>query len=167
MATMFSMIILTSSIIFISKIYKLKLSVFPQKFSLEYVLFSTFFLIILVLTPSNFSGNIEDLLLLIYSSLVIPLYEEIIFRGIIWNQLEKLWTSKIIVYFITILLFGIWHIGYISSIAFRVSDGLITAMVWKVVTGSLFGLVLGFVRLRTKNCYSTMLVHGFMNIFGR
>lgn len=167
MASMFSMIILTSIIIAISKIYKLELSVFPQKFSLGYVLCSALFLIIFILTPSNFSGNIEDIFLLIYSSVVIPLYEEIIFRGIVWNALEKILSSKIIIYLLNVLLFGIWHLGYISSIAFRVSDGLIMAMLWKVVTGLLFGLVLGLVRLKTKNCYSTMLMHGLMNIFGR
>lgn len=40
-------------------------------------------------------------------------------------------------------------------------------MVWKVITGLCYGMILGAVRLKTKNSYSTMLVHGVLNIFGR
>ncbi|WP_346928927.1 CPBP family glutamic-type intramembrane protease [Clostridium sp.] len=64
-------------------------------------------------------------------------------------------------------LFALWHIGYISSIAFRIKNGLVNAMVWKVITGLCFGIILGAVRLKTKNSYSTILLHGSLNIFGR
>lgn len=60
-----------------------------------------------------------------------------------------------------------WHKGYIYSIAFRVGNGLANIMMWKVITGFCFGIVLGAVRIKTKNSYSTILLHGVMNIFGR
>ncbi len=67
----------------------------------------------------------------------------------------------------TTIPFALWHFGYISSIAFRVEYGLMNAMIWKAITGLCFGIVLGAVRLKTKNCYSTILLHSVMNIFGR
>ncbi|MBO0410862.1 CPBP family intramembrane metalloprotease [Enterococcus hulanensis] len=57
--------------------------------------------------------------------------------------------------------------GYFDSLAFRVGEGLPEALIWTVIIGLCYGLVLGLLRLRTKNCYSTMLLHGAMNIFGR
>jgi membrane protease YdiL (CAAX protease family) len=59
-----------------------------------------------------------------------------------------------------------WHLGYVDSIAFRVEIGLGNAMLWKVITGLCYGIILGVLRLRTKNSYSTILLHGVMNIFG-
>ncbi|GGH30939.1 CPBP family glutamic-type intramembrane protease [Paenibacillus segetis] len=41
------------------------------------------------------------------------------------------------------------------------------AILMKVVTGLIFGIVLGVVRYKTKNCYSTTILHSVMNIFGR
>lgn len=52
----------------------------------------------MILTPSNFAGSIEDILILAYSSIVIPVYEEIIFCGIVWDKLDNIWSNRIIVY---------------------------------------------------------------------
>ena len=76
------------------------------------------------------------------------------------------------IYIINTLLFTIWHLGYIDSIWLKItllaaSTGVPFAMFMKVITGLCFGIVIGFVRYKLKNCYSTMLVHSFMNIFGR
>ena len=35
----------------------------------------------------------------------------------------------------------------------------------KLAIGYVFGLILGFARSKTKNCYSTILLHGLMNSF--
>ena len=120
-----------------------------------------------IASPSNYKGGIEPILLLVYSSIVTPIFEELIFRGYIWNELNQIFTSEWKTYIITTILFALWHLGYISSIAFRVEDDLLNVMIWKVITGLCFGIVLGAVRLKTINCYSTMLLHGVMNIFGR
>ena len=117
--------------------------------------------------PSNYKGGIESILLLVYSSIVTPVFEELIFRGYIWNELNQIFTSEWKTYIVTTIFFALWHLGYISSIAFRVEYDLLNVMIWKIVTGLCFGIVLGAVRLKTKNCYSTMLLHGVMNIFGR
>lgn len=46
------------------------------------------------------------------------------------------------------------------------SDLIVNIMFWKVITGMIIGIVLGFFRYRNKNVYSSMLVHTFINTFG-
>ena len=167
MASMVSMIILTSIILRLSRKAEINLSIFPDKFTVSYISVSIISVVLFIASPSNYKGGIEPILLLVYSSIVTPIFEELIFRGYIWNELNQIFTSEWKTYIITTILFALWHLGYISSIAFRVEDNLLNVMIWKVITGLCFGIALGAVRLKTKNCYSTMLLHGVMNLFGR
>ena len=167
MASMVSMIILTSIILRLSRKAEINLSIFPDKFTVSYISVSIISVVLFIASPSNYKGGIEPILLLVYSSIVTPIFEELIFRGYIWNKLNQIFTSEWKTYIITTILFALWHLGYISSIAFRVEDDLLNVMIWKVITGLCFGIVLGAVRLKTKNCYSTMILHGVMNLFGR
>lgn len=167
MASMVSMIILTSIILRLSRKAEINLSIFPDKFTVSYISVSIISVVLFIASPSNYKDGIEPILLLVYSSIVTPIFEELIFRGYIWNELNQIFTSEWKTYIITTILFALWHLGYISSIAFRVEDDLLNVMIWKVITGLCFGIVLGAVRLKTRNCYSTMLLHGVMNLFGR
>ena len=167
MASMVSMIILTSIILRLSRKAEINLSIFPDKFTVSYISVSIISVVLFIASPSNYKGGIEPILLLVYSSIVTPIFEELIFRGYIWNELNQIFTSEWKTYIITTILFALWHLGYISSIAFRVEDDLLNVMIWKVITGLCFGIALGAVRLKTKNCYSTMILHGVMNLFGR
>ena len=167
MASMVSMIILTSIILRLSRKAEINLSIFPDKFTVSYISVSIISVVLFIASPSNYKDGIEPILLLVYSSIVTPIFEELIFRGYIWNELNQIFTSEWKTYIITTILFALWHLGYISSIAFRVEYDLLNVMIWKVITGLCFGIVLGAVRLKTKNCYSTMILHGVMNLFGR
>ena len=167
MASMVSMIILTSIILRLSRKAEINLSIFPDKFTVSYIIVSIISVMLFIASPSNYKGGIEPILLLVYSSIVTPIFEELIFRGYIWNELNQIFTSEWKTYIITTILFALWHLGYISSIAFRAEDDLLNVMIWKVITGLCFGIVLGAVRLKTRNCYSTMILHGVMNLFGR
>ncbi|HCM87475.1 MULTISPECIES: CPBP family intramembrane glutamic endopeptidase [Enterococcus] len=60
-----------------------------------------------------------------------------------------------------------WYLGHFDSPASRVETDLMQELICKMITGLRYGLVLGLLRWKTKNCYSTMLLHGAMNIFGR
>ena len=167
MASMVAMIILSSIILGLSRKAERNLSIFPDKFTVSYISVSVISGLLFIASPSNFSGGIESILLLTYSSIVTPVFEELIFRGYVWNKLNDIFSSEWKTYIVTTVLFALWHLGYMSSIAFRVENDLMHAMIWKVITGLCFGIVLGAVRLKTRNCYSTMLLHGVMNIFGR
>ncbi|ODU55028.1 MAG: CAAX protease [Clostridium sp. SCN 57-10] len=167
MASMVAMIVLTAIIIIACKKLHVDLFIFPSKFTVLYVCISIVVLCLLIGTPSNYTGSFRPIFLLFYSSIVTPVFEELIFRGFVWTKLNQIFLREWKTYIVSTILFALWHFGYISSIAFRIQDNLLDAMLWKVITGLCFGVVLGAVRLKTKNCYSTMLLHGILNIFGR
>lgn len=167
LASMLSFLLLTALIVVICKRRKITLTIFPPKFNRRYLFATGIVGLLLVTTPAYYSGGIEAILLLIYSSIVTPIFEELIFRGDVWNQLSVIFKRAVPVYLWSSVLFGIWHLGYFDSLAFRVGEGLPKALIWNVITGLGYGLVLGLLRLRAENCYSTMLLHGAMNIFGR
>ncbi|NLO82340.1 MAG: CPBP family intramembrane metalloprotease [Clostridiales bacterium] len=50
---------------------------------------------------------------IIYGSIVTPVYEELLFRGCIWNRFSKVMTSKLHICVWNIALFTIWHLFYI------------------------------------------------------
>lgn len=153
-------------VIFASK-QNVSLSVFPKHFNICYIITTGVAFILFILTPSNYTGDLKAIILLIYGSIVTPVFEEIIFRGYVWNRLNSIFEKEWVTYIVSTILFALWHIGYMDSIAFRIEGGLFHAIFWKVITGLCFGIVLGALRLKTKNSYSTMLLHGVMNIFGR
>lgn len=166
-ASMVAMILMSGMILFISKQREIRLSIFPSNFGKSYVVGTIVFVLLLASAPSNYVGGLQTIMLLIYSSVVTPIYEELIFRGYIWNRLSVIFKHPISVYLWSSILFSIWHLGYVDSLAFRVESSLLQALIWKAITGLGYGLVLGLLRWKSGNCYSTMLLHGVMNIFGR
>jgi len=167
MATMAGMALLTVVYVLVFRMRHVELSVFPKKFGTGYIVATAVTVVLLVVNPVNYYGGAEAVWTNVFASIVTPVFEELIFRGYIWNKLNTVFTKEWKTYAVSTVLFGIWHLGYISSIAFRVETGLAEAMMWKVLVGLCFGVVLGFVRLKTKNCYSTILLHGVMNLFGK
>ncbi len=166
-ASMTAMLILTGLLLGLSIRFRTGLSVFPDKLTALYIGATVLFAVLLIASPLNYRGGTESVLLLAYSCIVTPVFEELLFRGYIWSKLSGIWGNKWATYLTTTILFGLWHLAYIDSIAFRVEDGLLTVMVWKAVTGLCFGIVLGLIRMRAKNCCAGMLLHGAMNLFGR
>lgn len=167
-ASMLGMLILTVVFIFIANKSKVPLSIFPEKFGLFYIAETFIFGGLLISTPFiTGDKSIQAIILMLYSSILTPVFEEMIFRGYVWNKLNEVFKTERTTFIISALLFAFWHFGYIDAIAFRTTEGLANVMIWKMITGLCFGIVLGALRLKTKNCYSTMILHGIMNIFGR
>lgn len=166
-ATMLAMIVITILFVTFSKKHNVSLSIFPHKFSVFYIVLTIVVIVLFLMTPSNFTGSTQSIILLVYGSIITPIFEELIFRGYVWNKLNMIFSKEWKTYITVTVLFALWHLGYIDSIAFRVGNGLANIMMWKVITGFCFGIVLGAVRIKTKNSYSTILLHGVMNIFGR
>ena len=118
-----------------------------------------------LLLPQNRSA--QGLWLTVYGSIVTPLYEEYLFRGLIWRRLEQLFAGRAAVAAVNAVLFGLWHLGYADGVALRVDGELGQVMFWKVLTGLAYGAVLAAVRCRVRCCGWTVLLHGAMNLFGR
>ena len=154
--------------IIIAKKKDISLSVFPQKNKLVYAAATIIILILIILTPIITEKTLFAITTLVSATIITPIFEELIFRGYVWNKLEENFEKKFTVYVITTLLFAFWHIGYIDTILFRVEISNVPfVMLMKVVIGLFFGIILGAVRYKTRNCYSTILLHSLMNIFGR
>lgn len=167
-ASLVAMALLSAVVVLYARARKLPLSVFPKRFGAWYIVASALTLTLLVLTPIlTKDDSFTAIVLLIYSGVVTPVFEELIFRGLLWNRLNDALPKAWMTYAVTALLFALWHFGYVDALAFRVHEGLGTAMLWKAVIGLGYGVALGALRLGTKNCYSTMLLHGALNIFGR
>ena len=167
MTSMGVMAALTGLVVGLARMRNWLLSVFPSRFSRWYVVATIITAGLLIATPANYTGGWPAVLALVYGSIVTPVYEELVFRGLVWNRLATVFAKPWIVYVWSIVLFGVWHLGYWDSVAYRVEIGLMPIMAWKAVTGVVYGVVLGALRLKTSNCYSTMLLHGVLNLFGR
>lgn len=153
----------------IAKKENIEIFTFPTKHKIIYAI-CTFLSLGLLFSTHVLTGDFSILTIvnMIYSSVIIPVYEELIFRGLCWNMLKEENLSEFKIFIITTILFSVWHLGYVDSLAIRAFESRIVFVVlMKMVTGLCFGIVLGLTRYATKNNYSTILLHGVMNIFGR
>ena len=160
--TMISMIILTVVIILYARKKETTLSFFSQPFTKLSLIITIITIIFLVSTPSNYTGGCKAILLLIYGSIVTTIFEELLLRGYIWNRFKLIYTDERKVYIWNVLLFTVWHLGYMLPQLFA---GNWFAVLTKLLAGLGYGIVLGFIRLKSNNCYLTTLVHGILNNF--
>ena len=160
--TMISMIILTVVIILYARKKETTLSFFSQPFTKLSLIITIITIIFLVSTPSNYTGGCKAILLLIYGSIVTTIFEELLLRGYIWNRFKLIYSDEKKVYIWNVLLFTVWHLGYMLPQLFA---GNWFAVLTKLLAGLGYGIVLGFIRLKSNNCYLTTLVHGILNNF--
>lgn len=162
MVTAAVMLVLTAVVCAYARLRKTALSVFPKPFGKQDIVFTCIAAALLISSPSNFTGGYQAICLAVYGSIITPVYEELLFRGYLWNRLNRVLSKEVYTYLWSILLFTVWHLGYMLP---QLMVGNWVAVAWKLAAGVGYGTVLGLVRLKTKNCYSTMLLHGALNIF--
>jgi uncharacterized protein len=124
---------------------------------------STYFL-----QPDLFVGNIN-------SAIVIPIFEEFLFRGWGWGRLRRTASfraSGFVNWLVISFLFGLWHFGYMDIYLLRVAPanpdmdwGFFLLM--KFLTTLIIGLVVGLPRWRSGRVYGSLILHSLINIFGR
>ena len=162
-------IIICISIVIIKK-KKININIFPEKFNIKYKVFTILVLLFFIVTPIiTMNYELYNILSLVYNAIITVIFEEIIFRGFIFKEIS-LMKNDLTAYIISTILFGVWHLGYIDTIIWRTSlfsldANIANIMFWKVITGMIIGIVLGFFRYKNKNVYSSMLVHTFINTF--
>lgn len=168
-ASLAGMLLLSAMVLLFARRRGWDCALFPHRFGRGYLAASVLFVMLLVGAPllsRQCTG--EEWLLLLYGSVVVPLYEELVFRGVLWERLATVIDNPLVVSLINALLFALWHLGYWDALAFRAGTGALgVLLIWKSVTGLAFGVILGLLRLKTKNCFSTMLLHGVLNLFAR
>lgn len=171
--SMIVMFLLTLFVIYKSKKEKIYLDIFSymkNKESKIYYFIVTGAVLGLIFTSPSFltKTSIESILPLLYTAIMTPIYEELLFRSYIWNVLKQENEDEVRVYFLTTVLFSIYHIGYIDTIIMTSGFNHMTLMI--LIKCSLmlsYGFFIGFFRYRIKNSYSCILVHSFINIFNR
>lgn len=124
---------------------------------------STYFL-----QPALFVGSLN-------SAIVIPIFEEFLFRGWGWGQLGRsapFKASGFVNWLVISLLFGLWHFGYMDVYLLKVAPANPT-MDWgffflmKFLTTLVIGLIVGLPRWRTSRVYGSLILHSLINVFGR
>ena len=115
-----------------------------------------------ITAPANYIEGFSAIMILIYGSIVTPIYEELLFRGIIWNMFEESTSNNVTIFVWNVVLFTIWHIGYVVP---NILSGNWNAVILKLAAGLGYGVVLSLLRLKTKYCYATVFAHGVLNLF--
>ena len=159
MVTMVGMLLLTALTLLLSRQRKTDLSLCPRKMdgvSRSVILLSVAMLLSTVLC---FTKGTHGLLLLCYGSLVTPLFEELLFRGHLFNLQERIHAAPYQVVLLNALLFSVWHIGYIVQ---PLMNGEWMALS-KLVIALFYGLLLATIRWRTKSTLCSFLAHGALN----
>lgn len=109
------------------------------------------------------------------SALVIPIFEEFLFRGWGWGQVEKsasFRASGFANWLVISFLFGLWHFGYMDIYLLKVAPAN-PGMDWgvfflmKFLTTFVIGLIVGLPRWRTGRVYGSLILHSLINVFGR
>jgi len=106
-------------------------------------------------------------------AVVIPLCEEVLFRGYLWSRIRAIWPgpyADLAALLVTTAFFGLWHLGYIDVLMPRVLPGEshalaahIQAVSLKLWSALLLGLVAAAIRWRSGHVFGPILVHGFWN----
>jgi len=103
-------------------------------------------------TASDFFGRVGS-----FQVIFAPLYEEIIFRGLILGGLLALYNKKVAI-FLSSILFGLWHLKNFQILSTQ-------ALIYQVLyTGLLLGPLLAWVALRFKSIWPGVLIHVLNNI---
>ena len=89
--------------------------------------------------------------------LLAPIYEEIIFRGIIFGGLMSLY-SPVLSLIISSFLFGLWHLKNIFILPKRL------LMFQMAYTGIILGPVVGFITLETGTIWIGVIIHFLNNL---
>ncbi len=162
--------VVIGALIAVTRIRNCRLAFLPEKVSIPYVLVTIVVVAIFLSTPFiTQSTELVDVLLLIYGAALTPVYEELLFRGFIWRAVSV--RSDGAAYIVSTLLFALWHVGYMDTVMWRTAlffpeANVFEIMLWKVVTGLVFGVILGAVRYRARNVYAPTLLHCVLNTVG-
>ena len=119
-SSIYMVIIIIFSIISIKK-NELELNIFPKNLNWKYIVTLIILFAIIFTTPiitKNYS--LYDILSLLYGAIITVIFEEIIFRGFVYKEISNI-KNDLWAYIISTILFGIWHLGYIDTVMWRVS----------------------------------------------
>ena len=69
---------------------------------------------IFIILPVTFGAELDVIILGLVFGLIVPAFEELLFRGYLWNKVQNSLNSGRATWIIITVLFGFWHLGYID-----------------------------------------------------
>lgn len=167
-------LLLTLALLTFVKLYRLRVGFFPPQTGKNALLYggaAIALAVLAILSPGVWGEHqVRAILTLCRAVIVIPLFEELLFRGLAWEYLEDACHSPLKLCLINALLFAVWQLGYADSLLAALHGDMARlplCLLIKMATGFCYGLVLSLVRLKTKNCLATTLLHGALNLLIR
>lgn len=126
-------------------------------------------LLIMIFIPYTFAYELDVLVLGLLFGLITPAFEELLFRGYLWNTVQNSLQTKnsaLITWIIITLSFGLWHVGYMDVFLIHPKEfALIPLIMSKIMIGLILGAIVGYIRLKTGKVYGSFLFHGLWNTF--
>jgi hypothetical protein len=131
--------------------------------------------IIVLMVAGSYFFSPEVLITNIQTVIILPIFEELLFRGWGWKQVEQANPAKhagLVCWLLISFFFGIWHFGYMDIYILKVAP-LWPEMQWgsfllmKFLTTFVIGLVVGLPRWKTGRVYGSYLFHAMINLIGR
>lgn len=124
---------------------------------------------IFIVLPVTLGAEIDVIVMGFVFGLIVPAFEELLFRGYLWNMVQnslKTKNSGLITWITITILFGFWHLGYIDVFLIHPKEfALMPFLIGKIEIGLVLGAIVGFIRLKTNKVYGSFLFHGFWNVF--
>ncbi len=166
-ASIMVLLTLSAFILALSRFWRLRLYLLPAftstKDRMLYIAATCVTVFVLVTAPIRAGGfSLSVTTSLLYSAVILPAFEELVFRGYLWARLRKSFSPEITVCMVTSLLFAAWKVGYGDLWTFGGGFSAVdffTALLTVTVSGLVLGLVTGTARLLSKNCVPGLLVH--------
>ena len=115
------------------------------------------------------SYNIYNILLSFLIIIIIPIFEELLFRDYLWNYLMNRIKNIKIVFISIIVLYTLYQVGYIDIISQYIAITnnpayAIDIMSLNMVKAFILASILGFVKIKLKDTYICMLLHSLFII---
>ncbi|HEX3013192.1 MAG TPA: CPBP family intramembrane glutamic endopeptidase [Methanobacterium sp.] len=124
---------------------------------------------VFIILPGVLGAELDIIVLSFIFGLVVPAFEELLFRGYLWNNIQnslKVKSSGLITWITITVLFGLWHLGYIDVFLIHPKEpALIPLLAGKIEVGLILGAIVGFIRLKTSKVHGSFIFHGFWNVF--
>src|SRR5574344_1246007 len=113
------------------------------------------------------SFNTENYLNLIFNILLIPIFDEFVFRGYLWERINKRSDNLYFNVLILALLEGVWQLGFIDNIIindiYTKTAFAPTINFWQLLIGIGYGVIMGLTKIKFKNNKVCILVHAICN----
>ncbi|QJA07799.1 CPBP family intramembrane metalloprotease [Romboutsia sp. CE17] len=123
-----------------------------------------------IITPYFNGGySMYNIELLILSIIIIPIFEELLFREHIWNYLTYHIKNTTIIFIATMIMYSVYQIGYIDIISqymklTSMSGYMVDILIFNIVKGLILGSILNFIRIKFKDIYICIMIHILFSI---